>query len=403
MRWTGLAAAGLAAGTLMGCGARPLPVGARTSHDSAGVEVVELGPPDTVHQQWRVDLSAPLLMLGGSGDGTELFGKRAPRSAVTLPDGRLIVAFDEAPYLGAFDSTGRLVSRFGQLGGGPGEFTREPTVLAYGDTIVAEVELGGLAMVTFFGPDLKVAQTYHISFPPTPASEPFPIGVTAKAEIVFRHEYVEDKPGVSRAPAEILVAPWGGGRAHQVVHFAGEERMALANPMIRNTFLIFGKKSAMTMSGERLLSGGNDGFAIDTHDLSGKLIRTLRVELPATPVTQQMKDGWVADQFIDTTAETGRLAHLSVETAQYAKELRAYEGFYPTTDGGIWIERARLRDGAPHVYWAFDSTGHFLAATSLPVELKPREIWRDRVMVSGVDADGVPMLAIYRLVPVVQR
>ncbi len=78
-----------------------------------------------------------------------------------------------------------------------------------------------------------------------------------------------------------------------------------------------------------------------------------------------------------------------IENAKYAETLRWYDALYPTTDGGLWIERARLSDRDPRHILVLDSTATLIDRLGLPADAVPVWIGSDRALIRWRDADSV--------------
>lgn len=378
------------------CGSQQ-PAATRTVRDSAGVELVTMSVPDTMHRHWTIRTDAPLLKIGGSGDSGGVFGRSGAHSPIELSDGRIAVSVDDTVHVRVFDRQGRLVAGFMHDGEGPGEIPKNhgATLYMHGDSIFASDVAGGFDRTTIFDSRLALVRTVRVGVHDTSAgmpSSPLNLGVTSAGRVIYRFERT---PADDRQFETIAEAPDTGGNAVSIARFRGYEYVKISNSgFIRSTFLMFGKAPAAALAGDRIYIGGNDGFMIDMLNPAGQLVRRLTIAMPTRRVTRAMRQQSIRDEFADTNAETGRLARMFAETEHFAKTLRFYDRFIGTREGDLWIDRARVGDNDDHHFWIFDSTAHFVAATSLPDALHLRAIWGDTVVVTGEDGDGSPFLEL---------
>ena len=123
---------------LAACGDQRLTVALRSEvRDSAGVRIVENArPPDGSRLGWLVD-SVPLVSIG-TLEGDEAYLLHQVRGALTLPDGRIVVANRGSHELRVFDASGVHLGTWGGQGEGPGEFNSLVQVSNWpGDSLIA--------------------------------------------------------------------------------------------------------------------------------------------------------------------------------------------------------------------------------------------------------------------------
>lgn len=100
----------------------PTPGDGVTVRDSAGISVVESSaPPQSGAGPLQVATATSLTI--GEEEGAESLLLHRVRTALRLPDGRIVIANGGSHELRLVDASGMYLRSVGRMGGGPGEFS----------------------------------------------------------------------------------------------------------------------------------------------------------------------------------------------------------------------------------------------------------------------------------------
>ncbi len=376
----------LVIGFLAAC-ASPGAVTTRTVTDSAGVMIISLPAEDPAVPERALDLEHPIFALGGvadsSGDYSWVLG------AVDFNAGRLIVTTEADPQFRVIDSMGHEIERFGRHGEGPGEFPRDASLWRHGDSLLAVMSGGGMTVVVLDSA-FKEARRYKYHIARKYNDSHGVVAVLADGSVL---DWTGDMPDDANGPFRVI--NWidrvdsEGATLTGVLQFPGTERYALNGPLIRNMPVVFGRESYVTYSGKLLYIGTNDGFTINGYDMDGRLTRSIRIAAPEVRITAADRERYEREVREDEIPETRFFTAAMIDNAKYAETLRWYDGLYPTTTGGLWIERARLSDRDPRHLLVLDSTAKLIDRLTLPADAEPLWIGRDRALLRWRDADSV--------------
>ncbi len=168
-------------------------------------------------------------------------------------------------------------------------------------------------------------------------------------------------------------------------------------PTIRS--LEFGRQTVFTTDGLRIYVGSNETVGIRVYGEDGRLVRIIRSATPAEPVTEDHR----AQRRRESAATLDRQRaseqmkaewRKNQENARYAEVFPFYERLLISTDGNLWVERARRAADEGRRYIVYDSTGRAIATVMCPDRVRPYEVgpteiiglWRDPEEVNHVRA-----------------
>jgi hypothetical protein len=120
---------------LLGCSETGMPVEGCAVADSAGIRIVTSYRPVYSENEWSIDKHPELVL--GSPNGPEAAAFRHVRQALLLGDSIVVVVDARSSEIRLFNTSGTLIRTIGREGGGPGEFSDDPIIAAWADTIVA--------------------------------------------------------------------------------------------------------------------------------------------------------------------------------------------------------------------------------------------------------------------------
>jgi hypothetical protein len=287
-----------------------------------------------------VDIARPHLVIGevDSLPGQSLFGIA---TAARLSTGEVLLASGSDGEIRVFDTSGRLLRRFGRLGSGPGEFARlwsawllsNDTILVYdiaarrlthlspaGSLITTmQVPLAGTAQV------LGRAATGDVVAFDLPARLPLQAGATT----VDSATIVSTRPGGTEV-REIVRIPWS------TVHGTA---IPPSGHVIRNG-LPFTPAGIVAFGGEHLYVGYGDRWEIEQRDVDGSLVRSLVVPLERRLLTKQMLDEWRQSRLDRAPpAQRADLARLIDGLPSPEERLPAFDRLFVDQTGSIWIRQ----------------------------------------------------------------
>lgn len=385
-----MARAHLVMGFLAAC-TSPHAITTRTVTDSAGVMIVTLPAEDPAVPERALDLEHPIFALGGTSDTSGTFNYI--HSPTSLANGTLLVSTDDAWHLHVVDSAGSDIGRFGRDGQGPGEFVNSPTLRRRGDSLFALVDRHGTVTVTSYDTAMTIGDVRTVRNKGVYDSNNGILAVDgAGGLLVWQAIARGDQPGPYRSKEWVQRLAQDSTQASTILSWSGEERFKLggsATAMIQSIEVIFGKQSLATFSGNLIYLGTNDGFTINGYDTDGHLTRSIRIAAPEVRITAADRERYEREVREDEIPETRHFTAALIESARYATTLRSHDELYPTTGGGLWIERARLSDRDPRHLLVLDSTAKLIDRLTLPADAEPLWIGRDRALLRWRDADSV--------------
>ncbi len=380
----------LVIGFLAAC-TSPGAVTTRTVTDSAGVMNVTLPAEDPAVPERALDLEHPVFALGGTSDTSGTFSYI--RSPMPLANGALLVSTDDAWHLHVIDSNGQDIGRFGRDGEGPGEFIGSPALRRWGDSVFALVDRRGTVTVTSYDTAMTFGGVRTVRNNGVYDSNNGILTVDGTGRLLIWQAIARgDQPGPYRSKEWIRRLAQDSTQDSTILSWSGEERYQLggsATAMIKSTYVVFGKQSFATSSGSMIYLGTNDGFTINGYDMDGRLARSIRIAAPEVLITAADRERYEREVREDEVPETRHFTAALIENLKYAKVLRWHDAFYPTADGGLWIERARLSERDPRHLLILDSTATLIDRFTLPADAEPLWIGRDRALLRWRDADSV--------------
>ena len=370
--------------------------------DSAGVEIIQTGPPRHAgSSEWRV-MPEPVLQIGErDGESPYLFSR--PRDAVRLPDGRIVVLEEEALEIRVFGADGTHHVSFGRRGDGPLEFESWPNMaLAPPDTLV--VWDPGHGRLSWF--DLEGSLLKQRSFLTTVARLRALIGPywrvrrdgsllltsmvsgssrTGLYDNIQRIGLIEDAGETSH---DFGVFPAGGYFGHPMgLHFSD-----WFGPYVQG---------ALGPPPNRVVLSAPERWEVRFYSSDGLLRRILRAPIPRIPVTTEMRTARsndieeIALQAGLTRGDASRIdAQMSVPDSLPAIAKMMWDQV-----DNLWVGRRMIRPHIAEHFDVFDVNGRWLSTVHLPNDLGSiREIGEDYVLAVWWDELHVPYVRLYRLV-----
>ncbi len=393
--------AGLIALAAAACGDRRAVSELRSEEwDSAGIRIVENArPTDGSRLGWRVD-SVPSVSIG-QHEGEDPYLLHEVRDAMTLSDGRIVVANRGSHELRVFDGHGVHAATWGGEGEGPGEFNSLLEVADWrGDSLIAWYSQGDRLSV--FDLDGNFGRTMIPGDLRNRVEEASPGGailVSGPGDDEFALQ-----AGLTRDERryEVLDAE-GAPVASLGVHRGSEYHMSASGDVYRMMTIPFTRSIHTTVWAGRLVVAPNDRYEVRAHHPAGTLGLVVRREHPpVTPTSAHM------EAYIDRRVA----ARPPAEQAERRRELREMYGDVPVAEtfpafdrvvadalGHLWVREYDLPGGerANPLWTVFDPDGRVLGFVETPHGLRVHEIGEDYILGRATDDFGVEYVQVWRL------
>ncbi|HSM17702.1 MAG TPA: hypothetical protein VK845_12005 [Gemmatimonadales bacterium] len=373
--------------------------------DSNGVSIVENHSPqwDTA-DAWRLS-SEPLLSLGEvSNDPAYEFTEVV--DARLGPDGGIVAADLMQAEVRFFSQDGKVRRIFGRAGEGPGEFQRIQSVGVIGDS--TWVFDRGLQRVTWIPTSEGDAAVVNLR-PPWRALLRGRLAdgtwlVTPLFDLPAPGEQIDG--GIHRGRLPLLRYESDGQLRDTISMIPGTEMVYVSQDGELRPWGLppFGRRPAVAVGGTGIYVGDQNRFEIREYDLSGQLIRIIR--LPDADLT-------ISDEEYTTVLE-GRVAGAPAQFRSVVRSILydlpratrrpAYADFVVDHGGNIWVASLPAPD-RPHRgrnLWGsnwrvFSPDGAWLGTVTLPQHFQPTDIGDDTILGIFVDSLGVNQVRLYEL------
>lgn len=354
--------------------------------DSAGVEIVVASPPAerlgwTFRELWRV---------GAGADDTLSFV--GPRLAVDASAGVYLVDFAQQRLIVLEPADGSVRSVIGREGDGPGEFRLPGGVARALSGEVWVLDFGKRGLLRFDAGGEPLAER--------PLGAPPSNGTFAPASEGVYVEFMSDEGG---ANVERKVVRVGPDASQDTVFFAALPRPAMVDvpgcgvraPIGR----LFEPIPLWTGWGATLVVGRKPDYRVDIME-DGQLVRSLRLDLPARPLTHALaREHYAAHPFsirLPNRACTAD-ADAMIEAQGLADRVPALDRIEIAPAGTIWVRRGGVGDEPrPIDVWTAD--GDLLGTLGPDAPLPAAFISDDRIVAVEQDELDVPSIVAYEII-----
>lgn len=396
---------GLMALTFASCAPGESASDAVVQRDSSGVSIVESysprWPPDA---GWRLS-DDPLLSLGdASGDPADEFTEVVDVQ-MDSEEG-LVVADLMAAEIRFFSGDGTRKRSFGRRGEGPGEFQRIQKLGAVTDSVW--VFDRGAQRITWLSDSSGAGELVHL-VPPRPALLQGRLSdgswlVTPLFELPPTDERLHG--GIYRGRLPLLRYGADGQLSDTLLIVPGTEMVYVAEGDETRPWGLppFGRRAAIAVGGSGLFVGDQNRFEIREYDLSGQLVRIIR--LPDVDLT-------LTDEEYSTTIE-GRVGGVPEQVRPAvrsilsglprASERPAYADFMLDHAGNLWVvtlptidQRSRGRNLWGSDWNVFAPDGSWLGTVTVPQDFQPTAIGNQWIVGIATDSMGVNRVQVYGL------
>ena len=368
--------------------------------DSAGVEIVEnSGSLPLNGGGWSIGLEPDLAIGSVEGDTTyQFFGVAgAHRTA----DGRIAVVNAGSREVRIYDAQGTFVRSLGRPGEGPEEFGMPVLGGAVDDTLV--VVDRAHHRISMVHPDVGFVRLARVD--DDVGGYLNPSGTFGNGQVVFGGAFDmrrigELKDGMNRAHTFYRSCNPDGSMAADFGNKSGAEFFIRSlegrGPESRPALFPFGKMPLATVSSNYFYFGSGDRYEIEGYDPLGKLVRLVRLERQATPVTEEDRSRYIEDTVseVEDENETRRIRQ-NLSTLPVPDVFPPYAGLATDALGHLWVQDyPRPGDEIP-VWTIFDSRGVLSGRVTIPDNVSILEIGEDYLLGLYRDELGVEYVHVY--------
>lgn len=371
-----------------------------TVRDSAGVTIVENTSPQWAEGAgWRLS-QEPTLDLGVM-DGELDYQFFEIAGAVRMSDGRIAVANSGSGEIRFFDASGHFLKNSGGKGSGPGEFEDifflKKTV---GDSLIAYDWRN--RRVSVLTPQGDFVRSFEFTILTTAGgfpivAEPFPNGDLLLGTDMFAASE-EIVTGAKRDSAMYYVIGPEGETIETLGAFpGGESYQTTDGESWVGGGLVFGKFGYAAVSGSGFYYGSSDHFEIEYRNQDGHLLRLVRLDHDALPVTQTDIDGYVSDRMARARPERRQIYETMFENMPFPSTMPSYEDFRVDGEAYLWVSDFRKPGDVQPRWNIFDPEGVYLGVVETPPRFRISEIGSDYLIGSWRDDLDVDHVRMYTL------
>lgn len=376
---------------------------ASEARDSAGVRIVEnVRPPDGTRLGWEVD-SVPLLSIGAL-EGEDAYLLHQVRDAMTLSDGRIVVANRGSHELRVFDGSGVHLATWGGEGEGPGEFNSLVAVAGWqGDSVIAWYSQR--ERLSVFDLDGNFGRTI---IPGDPGDgRDTPEEVSADGTILVSRSSPGGGTlgdGLRRGERLYEVADAEGVLTASLGASPGPESYlsTSGNMMMMMTLPFFRSVRTAVWAG-RFVVAPNDGYEIRAFGPNGALDLVVRREHALVVPTPAHLDAHIERQVAarppEERAERRRSLRERLAEVPMPETFPAFDQILADALGNLWIQEYDLpgEERTNPLWTVFDSEGRVLGFVETPTGLRIYEIGEDYILGRATDDLGVEYVQMWSL------
>jgi len=384
---------------LAGCDSDTRPNAKFEARDSSGVRIVlNRDCQWSECAGWRL-AELPRLDIGTlEGEAHDQFFRVV--NAITLSDGRIVVANSGTNEIRYFDAAGSFLYSSGRKGGGPGEFEWLWTIAPLsGDSVIAFDRR--LLRMSVFAPDGTFARSFMFAPLAGAAALPMPLGLTDNRRLVISErgfDTGETSTGLIRDSTYYLLLDLEGALIDTLGLFPGDEwYIKSESEAIYTATPPFARSSEAAVFGSGFYFGSGDSYEIAFYSADGTLNRLIRRATPNLPVTS--KD---IERYRQRTLERSDPSRRQFWQNMFAEmpipeTMPAYSGIIVDAEGNLWIGEYR-RPGDDQPRWnVFDPDGIMLGIVETPQRFRVYEIGSDYLLGRGADEMDIEHVQVYDL------
>lgn len=369
--------------------------------DSADVRIVENPrPPSGSRLDWRVGTEPAVSIGAREGEGPYLLHRA--QDALTLSDGRIVVANTGSHELRVFDASGIHVATWGRRGEGPGEFF--PLVQVHrwrGDSLLALYapanHLSLLDSEGNFGRVFTLAR--DDSF--------FQVETVLAGGAILSSDWVSRgglSDGLSRPEETYRVRDAEGDMVSFLGSFPGTEWFSSWSGSRGWSVEIAHAHRVSTFAwGDLVAIAPNDTYEIRVFGLDGTLRRIVRRDHDLVASTEAHIDAEIEDRVAqgpeEERAERRRELREDLQDIPLPETFPAFAEATADLVGHLWVREYEIpgEGGANPVWTVFDPDGRVLGFVDTPAGLDVYEIGEDHILGLATDELGVEYIQVWSL------
>ena len=376
---------------------------ASLARDSAGVRIVENARPlDGTRLGWRVD-SVPLLSIG-TLEGEDPYLLHQVRDAMTLSDGRIVVANRGSQELRVFDASGVHLATWGGRGEGPGEFNSLVAVADWqGDSLIAWYSQR--ERLSVFDLNGNFGRTVIPGDPGDGRDTPeeiladgtilvsrFSPGGDASRDGLTRSGRLYD---IADAQGRLVVSLGASPGTEGYVSTSGDMMMIMTPPF---------RRSARTAAwAGRFVVTPNDDYEIRAFGPTGALELIVRRDHALIAPTPAHLDAYIERQVArrppEERVEGRRSLREQLGEVPLPTTFAAFDNFIADAMGHLWVQEYDIPgEERPNPLWTvFDPEGRVLGFVETPPGLQIYEIGAAHILGRATDDLGVEYVQMWSL------
>ena len=371
------------------------------ARDSAGVRIVENArPSDGSMLGWRVD-SVPSLSIGAL-EGDEPYLLDQVRDALTLPDGRIVVADRGSSELRVFDASGVHMESWGGRGEGPGEFNSLLEVAHWpGDSLIAWYSQSDRLSV--FDSRGNFGRTLIPGDLRNSAEVALPGGVILVSGASAGGSVPGDGPS-RRQRRHAVVGAEGEFVASLGLHLGTEWYTSGSGNVIGIMSIPFTRAARTIAWGGLFVVAPNDTYEIRAYEPAGTLSRIVRRDhaliVPTSIHTDAEIERRVALRPPEQQDERRRGLREMFDDVPIAETFPAFDQLLADALGNLWVQEYDLpgEQRANPLWTVFDPEGRALGFVETPAGMNVFEIGADYILGRATDDLGVEYVQVWSLI-----
>ena len=366
--------------------------------DSAGVRIVTSNSEAWDEaDRWTI-APTPTVSIGTVA-GDPVYELSVVTGAARLDDGRIVVVNVGSGELRLYDPNGSYLGSFGRDGEGPGEFRLPAAVLPFADSLLVwDTRLRRMSVFTTAG---RFIRSFRIEFTGS-LDPPALAGRFANGTLLLRPRFLRPTPemgdGLHRGLSPNIVYSMEGDSVGAFTWLGSEVIVRSEGRGISLTTLSLNRLTYTAVTDTSVLVGNNEAYVIDEYSRDGRLLRSLRRPLTASPVTNA-RVAQEAEAVASRVPEERRASvRRNWRDMPRPSALPFYSGLIVGADGYVWVKDFSS-PGAPRDTWnVFDFAGRLLGEIELPERMTLYEVGHDFVLGLRRDDDDVEYVMMYGLV-----
>lgn len=370
--------------------------------DSAGVQIIDNGRPDSAMIRWWSLEHPAFVDIGGALDDGS-YALVQVTGAKRLSDGRLAVIDAGTSELQMYRSDGGHLQTIGRCGNGPGEFQHPSAlIILSGDTLL--VTDSGLRRISVFDPSGRFIRSVPFVVQGSSVASPsarFADGSLLAVRATFGSGPMD---GIQRAVQTFTRVASDYTASDTIVSVPGNERLVRLRAgtsgsigSVMMTTPPFAKMTLHAVAGDHLFVATQDAPQIEIYTNTGVLTGIIRTGHELRPVTSQLLSAWVDRNVSQLSPDQRRAREDMLRNASPPKFAPIYGALHTDGSGNLWVQDYAIDDSMPGRWSIFDPDGRLIAYSTMPSGLRIFEIGADYVLGVEKDALDVEHVRMYRL------